>query len=93
VIAVFRSERHVASNCIEAAGAGVIGKVGLAAPARVRGSHTAQQASVLSAPPNGVTWRSYYYAGSTRIAMREQTASTDVVYYLHADRFASAAPP
>jgi RHS repeat-associated protein len=41
-------------------------------------------------PPNGLTWRSYYYAGGQRVAMREQTATTNVVYYLHADHLGSA---
>jgi len=45
----------------------------------------------LAAPPAGVTWRSYYYAGATRIAMRAQQAGApDVVYYFHADHLGSA---
>jgi RHS repeat-associated protein len=39
-------------------------------------------------PPSGVTWRSYYFAGSTRIAVRVQTA-TNVLYYLHGDHLGS----
>ncbi len=31
-------------------------------------------------PPNGITWRSYYYAGSTRVAVRTQTPTANVVY-------------
>jgi RHS repeat-associated protein len=32
----------------------------------------------------------YYYAGSTRIALRQQTPITNVVYYLHGDHLGSA---
>jgi RHS repeat-associated protein len=58
-------------------------------------------AMALSAPPEGVTpsassgqaWRSYYYAGSTRIAMRvegDPDPAKNGVYYLHADHLGSA---
>ncbi len=50
----------------------------------------AGQAAPQSAPPEGQTWRTYYYAGSVRVAMRVQTNSMpDVVYYLHADHLGS----
>jgi RHS repeat-associated protein len=51
---------------------------------------TSGQAAPLAAPPTGQTWRSYYYAGSTRIAMRVQVlGSPDMVYYLHGDHLGS----
>jgi len=42
-------------------------------------------------PPSGEVWRSYYYAGGQRVAMREQdgTALTDEVYYLFGDHLGS----
>ena len=39
--------------------------------------------------PEGQTWRLYYYAGSDRVAMREQTASSDTLYYLLPDHLGS----
>ncbi len=50
----------------------------------------AGQAAPQSAPPEGQTWRTYYYAGSVRVAMRVQTATQNDVYYLHADHLGSA---
>ncbi len=52
----------------------------MSAPAREqpRSGNAAPAAAVT--PPNGVTWRSYYYAGSTRVAVRTQTPTTNVVY-------------
>ncbi len=50
-------------------------------------------ARTLAAPPEGQTlqipsgqaWKVYYYAGTQRVAMRELTASSDTLYYLHSD--------
>ena len=70
--------------------------LGWAAPARAphaaprMAPPTSGQAAPLAAPPTGQTWRSYYYAGSTRIAVRVETATTNVVSYLHADHLGSA---
>jgi hypothetical protein len=63
-----------------------------AVSAPVRGLHGSgsYKPAASPTPPAGITWRSYYYAGSTRVAMREQTISTNVVYYLHADQLGSA---
>ena len=69
------------------------GKSGLAAPVRVSGPRTAPQVSAHAAPPTGQTWRSYYYAGSTRIALRVEGDPDPVkngVYYLHGDHLGSA---
>jgi len=43
----------------------------------------------VTTPPAGQTWRSYYYLGGQRIAMRVRTNSTNVVYYLHSDHLGS----
>ncbi|CAG1008547.1 hypothetical protein ANRL4_03903, partial [Anaerolineae bacterium] len=40
-------------------------------------------------PPNGITWRSYYYGGSQRVAMRVQTAAQNETYYLLGDHLGS----
>ncbi len=45
--------------------------------------------SVQSAPPAGQIWRSYYFAGSTRVAMREETSSSDTITYLAGDHLGS----
>ncbi len=47
-------------------------------------------AAPLSTPPEGQTWRTYYYAGATRIAMRVETSTQNDVYYLHGDHLGSA---
>jgi RHS repeat-associated protein len=38
----------------------------------------------------GQLWRTYYYAGGQRIAVRERTATTDKLTYLHGDHLGSA---
>jgi RHS repeat-associated protein len=38
----------------------------------------------------GQLWRTYYYAGGQRIAVRERTATTDELTYLHGDHLGSA---
>jgi RHS repeat-associated protein len=49
-----------------------------------------RKAQLLQAPPAGQVWRSYYFAGSARIAMRVQVnGSGDQVYYLLADHLGS----
>ena len=51
-----------------------------------------RKAQVMQAPPAGHAWRSYYFAGSARIAMRVQVnGSTDQVYYLLTDHLGSTA--
>jgi RHS repeat-associated protein len=52
-------------------------------------SHSGQ-AAPLAAPLTGQTWRTYYYAGNVRVAMRVQTATQNEVYYLHGDHLGSA---
>jgi len=37
-------------------------------------------------PPGGQLWRTYYYAGGQRIAVRERAATTDELTYLHPSR-------
>jgi hypothetical protein len=45
---------------------------------------------LLDTPPSGQVWRSYYYAGSQRVAMREQrSGSNDEVYLLLGDNLGS----
>jgi hypothetical protein len=49
-------------------------------------------ATALNAPPTGQIWKSYYYAGSTRIAMRVEGDLTEVnngVFYFAADHLGS----
>ena len=74
-----------AVNCgIGALPAGSGGKPALACPA------AAPQA--VTTPPAGQTWRSYYYLGGQRIAMRMRGASNsweNGVYYLHSDHLGS----
>ena len=41
-------------------------------------------------PPGGQLWRTYYYAGGQRIAVRERTTTTDELTYLHGDHLGSA---
>ncbi|MEA3439509.1 MAG: RHS repeat-associated core domain-containing protein, partial [Chloroflexota bacterium] len=42
-----------------------------------------------AAIPEGQVWKSYYYAGSQRVAMRVQEGVTDEVYYLFSDHLGS----
>ncbi len=42
--------------------------------------------TAVSTPPVGQLWRTYYYAGGQRIAVRERTATTDELTYLHPSR-------
>ncbi len=44
---------------------------------------------LLFAPPAGQTWRLYYYAGGTRVAMREVTSAGSTVSYLFGDHLGS----
>ena len=39
--------------------------------------------------PAGQVWKSYYFAGSQRVAMREATSSGSTVYYFAADHLGS----
>jgi hypothetical protein len=49
-----------------------------------------QKALLLLTPPSGQVWRSYYFQGVTRIAMRVQVNGVgDKVYYLLADHLGS----
>jgi RHS repeat-associated protein len=49
-----------------------------------------KNAQLLQTPPAGQVWRSYYFAGSVRIAMRVQVnGSADQVYYLLTDHLGS----
>jgi hypothetical protein len=49
-----------------------------------------RKAQLLQAPPSGQVWTSYYFAGSTRIAMRVQVnGSSDQVYYFLTDHLGS----
>ncbi len=50
-------------------------------------------AAAAAAPPTGQTWRSYYYAGSQRVALRvegDPDPAKNGVYSLHADHLGSA---
>jgi RHS repeat-associated protein len=47
------------------------------------------KAVMLLTRPAGVIWRSYYYSGSTRIAMREDSDQGSEVYYLLTDHLGS----
>jgi len=49
------------------------------------------RSAMLLTRPAGVIWRSYYYAGSTRIAMREDSDQGSEVYYLLTDHLGSTA--
>ena len=52
----------------------------------------APKTSTLSAPPQGQTWKSYYYAGNQLIALRvegDPVPSKNGVYYLHTDHLGS----
>jgi len=44
----------------------------------------------LSQPAVGQIWRSYYYLGGQRIALRERTAAANTLIYLHGDHLGSA---
>jgi RHS repeat-associated protein len=49
-----------------------------------------RKAQILTAPPTGQVWRSYYFQGATRLALRVQVNGvTDKVYYLLADHLGS----
>ncbi len=39
----------------------------------------------------GQVWRFYYYAGGTRVAMREATSGGETLYYLLGDHLGSSA--
>jgi RHS repeat-associated protein len=87
------ADQHRFDNfVVQALGSSALtGKSGLAAPVRVSGPRDTLRAPALDTPPTGQTWRTYYYAGSTRVAMRVQQAGVpDVVYYLQADHLGSA---
>lgn len=43
----------------------------------------------LTAPANGHIWRYYYYAGTTRLAMRKVTATENKLYYMLGDHLGS----
>jgi len=47
------------------------------------------KAVMLLTRPAGVIWRSYYYSGSTRIAMREDSDQGSEVYYILTDHLGS----
>jgi len=50
-----------------------------------------RKAQLLQTPPSGQVWRSYYFAGATRIAMRVQVNGVmDKVYYLLTDHLGSS---
>jgi hypothetical protein len=42
-----------------------------------------------SIPPAGQIYHLYYYSGGQRVAMREITTTTNVVYYLFTDHLGS----
>jgi RHS repeat-associated protein len=49
-----------------------------------------RKAQTMLAPPSGQVWRSYYFQGATRLAMRVQVNGvTDQVYYLLTDHLGS----
>jgi len=51
-----------------------------------------RKAHLLQIPPSGQVWRSYYFAGATRIAMRMQANGVgDKVFYLLTDHLGSTA--
>ena len=43
----------------------------------------------LNTPPQGQVWRSYYYAGAVRVAVRERDAAGSAVHYLLSDHLGS----
>jgi len=54
--------------------------------------NTLRKSQSLQPPPSGQVWKSYYFAGSVRIAMRVQVNGVgDKVYYLLADHLGSTA--
>src|SRR3972149_4748147 len=65
--------------------------------ARVRSAASIRASRTLSVPPTGQTWKVYYpsaalragFAGAQRLAVRELTASSDTLYYLHSDPLGS----
>ena len=48
-----------------------------------------EQAQLQLLVPEGQVWKTYYYAGSQRVAMRVQDGVTDEVYYLYGDHLGS----
>jgi hypothetical protein len=61
-----------------------------AAPAASAGQVLADDAAAtLAAVPAGQRWVSYYFLDGERVALREQTATTNVVYYLLSDHLGS----
>jgi len=46
-------------------------------------------AALLTTPPTGQVWRSYYYAAGQRVAMRVRSSATNEVYYLLGDPLGS----
>ena len=54
------------------------------------GEKAFRKAQVLVSPPSGQEWRSYYFQGSVRLAMRVQVNGVgDKVYYLLTDHLGS----
>ena len=51
--------------------------------------HAGLHKRLLLVPPAGQTWRLYYYAGGTRVAMREVTSAGSTVSYLFGDHLGS----
>ena len=43
----------------------------------------------IASPPAGQVWRSYYYAGAVRVAVRERDAAGSAVHYLLSDHLGS----
>jgi RHS repeat-associated protein len=60
----------------------------MAAPARERPQSGHPASAAAGTPLTGITWRSYYFAGSQRVAVRVQS-TTNVLYYLHGDHLGS----
>jgi len=66
------------------------GKVAVAAPVELKAEVAIEQSPALvTNPPAGQVYRSYYFFGSVRVAMREFSGSTNVLTYLVTDHLGS----
>ena len=72
------------------------GGIGVGAPAELKAQPAVRQSNLAvddpptgQNPPSGVIYRSYYFVGSVRVAMREFTGSVSVVSYIVTDHLGS----
>ena len=57
-----------------------------AAPVEVKADVAIEQSpSLVTNPPAGQIWRSYYFIGSVRVAVREASGATSVLSYIVTD--------